>query len=139
VKKLISLGILALVVCLAFPGAAKAGVTHTYRVEVSTPTDTPILLVSGAGTLYAVFCSSGATTSYALGFDLASATGVTVATLGSAITPQVFSSGQTASSVPNSGWKAQTEGPVQFINGLVGITHGGTINCLFEVGPPSGS
>jgi hypothetical protein len=138
-KKIIALGILVLIGCFTLPGSAKAGVTHVYRVEVSTPTDTPILLVSGAGTLYAVQCSSGATTSYSLAFDLSSATSVTIATLGSALTTQAFSSGQTASSVPNAGWKAQTGAPAQFINGLVGITHGGTINCLFYVGPPSGS
>lgn len=138
-KKLLGLGLLAAAfLCLA-QSPAKAGVTQTYRIEVSTPTDTPILMVTGPGTLFQVDCSSGATTSWSLGFDSASISGITINTAGKAITPQVFSSGQTAASVPNSGWKTVAEAPAQFLNGLVVITHGGAINCQYRVGPPSGS
>jgi hypothetical protein len=118
-------------------GHAKAGET-TYRVETSTPTDTPILLLSGAGVLYGVDCSSGATTSYAMAFDSAASAGITVTTLGKAITPQVYSAG--TSFVANAGWRAgYGNESVAFFNGLVALTHGGTINCLFRVGPSNGS
>lgn len=120
----------------AWGGSAQAGQT-TYRIETSTPVDTAVLLQSGVGVLYAVECSSGATTSYALAFDASSTAGISVLTLGKAITPQVYSSG--TSFVAQAGYGPSRDIGTTFFNGLVGITHGGTINCLFKVGPNQGS
>jgi hypothetical protein len=129
--------ILALALAFLFAAKAQAGVS-TYRIEVSTPVDTPILLLSGDGALYSIDCSSGATSSYTIAFDSAATTGITVLTAGKAITPQVYSSG--TSFVANTKWSAGsgTEA-ITFYNGLVALTHGGVINCLYRVGPNGGS
>ena len=112
----------------ANPSFVGAGV---YRVEVSTPTDTPVLLISGQGVLYGIDCSSGTTSGFSIAFDSASTSGITFTTTGKAISPSVFSNGNAASGVPNAGW--DTHGaPAQFNNGLVALTHGVAINCLFR-------
>lgn len=110
-----------------------------YRIEVSTPADTPVLLLAGQGLLYSVQCSSGLTGSYFLGFDSATASGITIATSGKAITPQVFSGGQiqvlsssqTVVLTSQSGLNMQ-DNPAPFNNGLVGIVHGSVANCLIK-------
>jgi hypothetical protein len=129
--------IIAFALGIFFAAQARAGVT-TYRVEVSTPVDTPILLVAGNGALYGVDCSSGVTSSYGMAFDSATASGVTVTTTGKAITPPVYSNG--TSFVAATKWTpGNGQDSVTFFNGLVALTHGATINCLFRVGPNNGS
>lgn len=106
---------------------------NAFRIEVSTPADTPVLLLSGQGLLYGVMCSSGAAGSYAMAFDASSASGITVGTLGSAISPEVVSPGIASSSISGApGVLDLSKHPVPFVNGLVGITHGGTPNCIFQ-------
>src|SRR5579864_3113259 len=129
--------ILALAFAFALCAKAHAGTT-VYRVEVSTPTDTPILLQTGPGVLYGVDCSSGTSTAFAIAYDASSTSGITFTTTGKAITPSIFSNANTASSVPNAGWN-QRLGPPEFYSGLVALTHGSAINCLFRVGPNNGA
>lgn len=107
---------------------------QTYRIEVSTPADQAILLLSGKGLLYSLVCSSGvANGTYALAFDSASASGITVATAGKAISPQVYTAGQIVDTTitPNAGYNP-ADRPQPFANGLVGIVHKGVANCLFQ-------
>lgn len=107
---------------------------QSYRIEVSTPADQAILLLSGQGLLYSMVCSSGvANGTYAMAFDSASASGITVATAGKAISPQVYTSGQIVDTTitPNMGYDASSK-PQPFANGLVGIVHKGVANCLFQ-------
>lgn len=110
-----------------------------YRIEVSTPADTPILLLAGQGLLYSVRCTSGSTGAYAIPFDSATASGMTINTRGSALTGGVFSAGlitvasssQTAQLGNDAGLQLR-ENPLPFNNGLVGVVHGGVANCYFQ-------
>lgn len=107
---------------LSFIGA------KVYRIEVSTPVDTPILVLSGAGQLYGVQCGSGTSSGYELTLDSASASGITVASLGKALHAPVYSPGQ-ASGASTVGHLDLSGAPAQFDNGLVLITHGAALNC----------
>jgi hypothetical protein len=110
------------------PSFIGAGV---YRIEVSTPVDTAVLLASGQGVLYGIDCSSGTTSGFAIAYDSATSSGITFTSTGKAISPSVFSNGNSASNVTTAGW--DTHGvPVQFNNGLVALTHGVAVNCLLK-------
>lgn len=109
----------------------------TYEMETSTPTDTPVLLVSGPGYLYGIQCSSGAAADYAIAYDSASSSGITIATRGKAITASVMSPGLTATGGTNGGNIGNASFnsggfPKRFKLGLVGITHGTGPNCFFD-------
>lgn len=110
---------------LSFIGAA------VYRVEVSTPVDTPVLLLAGQGVLYGIHCGSGTASGYELTFDSATSAGITVATTGKALHAPLYSPGQTSGSV-NVGLLDFTSNPVQFTNGIVAITHGSALNCYLR-------
>jgi len=108
----------------------------TYRIETSTPSGTPIQLVTGAGLLLSVEASSGTSLGYCLGFDSASVSGITNATQGKAITPQVLTSltPNTAGQGSTIGsWAPASGAPAYFANGLVGISNGANLNCLYKV------
>lgn len=110
-----------------------------YRIETSTPADQAVLLLSGSGLLYGIRCSSGSTGAYAMAFDSASASGITVATIGKAIAGPVYSAGQVSVSGStqtvilgnDQGLNASAD-PLPFTNGLVGIAHGSVLNCTFQ-------
>ena len=102
-----------------------------YRVEVSTPTDTPILLLAGAGILYGTHCSSGTTSGYGVAFDSATTSGITYTTAGKALDIPVFSTGLTESATLT-GVLDEGSSPVQFTNGLVFLTHGVAVNCYIK-------
>lgn len=104
---------------------------QVYRLEVSTPADTPVLLLAGAGQLYSVNCGSGTSSGYMLSFDSATSAGITVATLGKSLHAPLYSPGQ-ASATTNNGRLDLAAAPAQFANGLVAITHGAALNCYIE-------
>lgn len=110
----------------------------TYYVEASTPTDTPILFVTGSGYYYGTECSSGTIGDLGIAFDAASVAGITVNTQGKALTPFVYSAAPFASNVsttvatvavtfiPGSIYGTYTppSGSKRFVNGVVGLKHG---------------
>ena len=118
----------------------------TFRVEVSTPVDTPVLLLSGQGLLYGIRCSSGSVGSYMLAFDSATSAGITVATTGKALTAAVYSSGQITVSASSQtvqlgqdlGLYAEAH-PYPFTNGLVAIVHQSAANCYIQARSTSGN
>ena len=111
-----------------------------YRVESSTPTHTPILLVSGSGFVYSVTTSSGVATDYCVGMDSASINGITMETQGKAITPAVWSANSATGCTSNGSCGMWTPAaPVRFENGLVGIKVGTNADCLFVVRKDTGS
>lgn len=98
-----------------------------YRVEASTGADTPVLLASGSGVLFGVSCSSGSSGDFGMVFDSASASGVTIATTGKALSPAVLSSANgvtTCTGQAVCGQWTPPGGSVRFSNGLVAIKHG---------------
>ncbi len=110
-----------------------------YRIETSTPTDTPILLLAGQGLLYSIRCSSGSTAAYAVAYDSAVSAGITVETQGKKIAGSVYSAGLVTSTTSaqtvilgNDPGLNYSANPLPFTNGLVGLVHGGVANCYFQ-------
>jgi hypothetical protein len=119
---------------------------NIFRVEVSTPVDTPVLLLAGQGLLYGIQCSSGSVGSYGIAFDSATSSGIVIGTAGKAITSQVLSSGQVTVSastqtvlLPDQRGLYLADLPVQFTNGLVFITHGSATNCIIKARSNTGN
>ena len=110
-----------------------------YRVESSTPTDTPVLLVSGSGFIYSITASSGSATNYCLAMDSATSSGITTETQGKAISPQVWAAVSATGCTTNGTCGIWTPAaPVRFENGLVGIKVGANADCLFIVRKDTG-
>lgn len=104
-----------------------------YYVEASTPTDTPVLLGAGAGTLYGVEHTSGTAGDFCMFFDASSASGILTSTKGKALTPAVLTSANnsTACTDPNVCGSWAPKYPRRFTAGLVGIKRGtSNSNCL---------
>ena len=139
------LGLILAFACLGYApkvhaAASRRSPPKPESLQYARSPSPPILLTAGQGAIYGVDCSSGTTTSYAMLFDSATSSGITIATLGKALTPQIFSSGQTAANVPDSGWRPGTGSTaIAYNNGIVIITHGSAINCLVRTGPLQGS
>ena len=80
-------------------------------------------------------CSSGATGEYGIAFDSASASGVTNATQGEALSPWVYVAVTATSTVPAGSvvgqWTAP-RGSARFTNGLVFVKSGQYDACLVQ-------
>ena len=116
---------------LSYYGASK------YYIESSTPTDTAVQMFVGSGYFYGAACSSGTIGDYMVPFDTATPSGITIATTGHAITPQVFSVpivlGSTSAPSGLFGKFETNFGPMRVSNGLAAIKHGvtgGADNCV---------
>ena len=150
-----ALAVLAVVaVTMAFPSSALAGQAtkpreaggsqsafentdfigaSVYRIENSTPTATPVLLVTGSGIVYGVDASSGVSGDFCQAADSASVSGLTLNTVGKWVTPQVFSATavtQCTSGAICGSWNPRV--PRRFENGLVGWKQGSGA-CYFVV------
>lgn len=107
--------------------------SQVYRIQVSTPVNTPVVLVVGGGQLYGAVCSSGSTSGYLVVYDSASAIGFSTATpTGNELINEFYSIGQAAPTVANAGQLDFNRSPEQFSNGLVAMTVGQAIDCYIR-------
>ena len=100
---------------------------NTYRIDASTPTDTPVEFFTGTGYLYGIACSSGTSGDFALAFDTTSSLGITYATTGKALGPAVLSSVNgvaTCTAGQVCGQWTPAGGALRITLGLAAIKHG---------------
>lgn len=121
---------------------------ESYRIEASTPADTAVLLFSGPGLFLGMSCSSGTAGSFGQAFDSTTISGITIATLGKAVSPEVqtgiTSTVNVSTNVATVSFSAcnapglcgvytPPSGSKRIHNGLVALKHGdASTSCIID-------
>ncbi len=121
--------------------------SSSYFIEANVSSDTAVLLASGSGYFFGIDNSAGSGSDYCNAFDSNTASGISIATYGKALSPRVFSgvaatvnTSTTVATVPITTYPGSAygvykvpSGSKRFKNGLVGIKTGsGLNNCVFS-------